>query len=393
MITRKWLIPLALLPVLLLAACGTQSLSLNAANLPESDAFAVQETTPVGDSGSISLVDLQDTFEQIYREVNPSVVNIQVAAGASAESAGLQTGLGSGFVWDQAGHIVTNNHVIEGANQIRVTFADGSVFDADLVGSDPYSDLAVIQVDAPADRLHPIELADSSLVRVGQLAIAIGNPFGLQGTMTQGIVSGLSRSLTVDQDGSSGGLTGRYSIPDIIQTDASINPGNSGGVLVDDQARLLGVTSAIATTTQANSGVGFVIPASIVQKVVPSLIETGSFEHSWMGIVGRAVTPDLAEAMNLPEDQNGILVLGVTPRGPAANAGISAGTREASINGEPVNLGGDVITAIDGKAVKRFEDMVSYLFNKTAVGQTVELTILRAGNEETVELILGARPD
>jgi len=393
MITRKWLIPLALLPVLLLAACGTQSLSLNAANLPESDAFAVQETTPVGDSGSISLVDLQDTFEQIYREVNPSVVNIQVAAGASAESAGLQTGLGSGFVWDQAGHIVTNNHVIEGANQIRVTFADGSVFDADLVGSDPYSDLAVIQVDAPADQLHPIELADSSLVRVGQLAIAIGNPFGLQGTMTQGIVSGLSRSLTVDQDGSSGGLTGRYSIPDIIQTDASINPGNSGGVLVDDQARLLGVTSAIATTTQANSGVGFVIPASIVQKVVPSLIETGSFEHSWMGIVGRAVTPDLAEAMNLPEDQNGILVLGVTPRGPAANAGISAGTREASINGELVNLGGDVITAIDGQAVKRFEDMVSYLFNKTAVGQTVELTILRAGNEETVELILGARPD
>ena len=393
MITRKWLIPLALLPVLLLTACGTQSLSLNAANLPESDAFAVQETTPVGDSGSISLVDLQDTFEQIYREVNPSVVNIQVAAGASAESAGLQTGLGSGFVWDQAGHIVTNNHVIEGANQIRVTFADGSVFDADLVGSDPYSDLAVIQVDAPADQLHPIELADSSLVRVGQLAIAIGNPFGLQGTMTQGIVSGLSRSLTVDQDGSSGGLTGRYSIPDIIQTDASINPGNSGGVLVDDQARLLGVTSAIATTTQANSGVGFVIPASIVQKVVPSLIETGSFEHSWMGIVGRAVTPDLAEAMNLPEDQNGILVLGVTPRGPAANAGISAGTREASINGELVNLGGDVITAIDGQAVKRFEDMVSYLFNKTAVGQTVELTILRAGNEETVELILGARPD
>jgi 2-alkenal reductase len=197
----------------------------------------------------------------------------------------------------------------------------------------------------------------------------------------------------VDLENSLSQQGGRYSIPDIIQTDASINPGNSGGVLVDDQARVIGVTSAIASSTQANSGVGFVIPSAIVQKVAPALIETGQVEHAWMGISGTTLTPDLARAAGLSADQQGALVLTVASGGPAEKAGVRGGSQEASVDGQQVPLGGDVIIAIDGQTVRRFEDMVSYLYNHAEAGQHLTLTVLREGNQQSVQLTLGVLPD
>lgn len=404
---KQSLLVLLWIPALLLAACSGLPV---VATLPDLPAQAAA-TAPVGsDNGSAAgsdnssangiaagsasgyLAALEETFTEIYTSVNPSVVNIQVSR-SSRTGLTLDSGLGSGFVWDTAGHIVTNAHVVSGASQISVTFADGSVAEAQLVGADPYSDLAVISVDVPASQLYPVLLADSGQVRVGQLAIAIGNPFGLQGTMTQGIISGLARSLSVDQSTALSQLGGRYSIPDIIQTDAPINPGNSGGVLVDVQGQVIGVTTAIATTTQSNSGVGFVIPAAIVQRFVPELIDTGQVRHAWMGISGLTLTPALAQAAGLPEDQRGALVLGVTSGGPASQAGIQAGGRQVTVEGQPVNLGGDVIVAIDGLPVERFEDLVSYLYNQTDPGQKVSLTLLRQGQERTVQLTLGELPE
>ena len=200
-----------------------------------------------------------------------------------------QSALGSGFVWDQNGDIVTNNHVVSGADKIEVTFSDGTIVPATLVGADPDSDLAVIKVDVPADKLHPVQLGDSSAVKVGQLAIAIGNPFGLEGTMTTGIISAVGRSLPANDNS-----TQSYTIPDVIQTDAPINPGNSGGVLVDVQGQVLGVTSAIESPVRASAGVGFAIPSAIVNNVVPALIKDGKYVHSWLGISGTTLVPDLA---------------------------------------------------------------------------------------------------
>ena len=389
----NWFI-LILIPVLLLSACSGNSLAVGDPDPSIQTVAATQGVAQVAGQTFENLAVLQDTFEQIYESVNPSVVNIQVVVrnsdGFGNQSEG--TGLGSGFVWDQEGHIVTNAHVVEGASEISVTFSDGSTVDADLVGSDAYSDLAVIQVDASNVQLQQVELSDSSQVKVGQIAIAIGNPFGLQGTMTQGIISGLSRSLSVALENPLNQQGGSYSIPDIIQTDAPINPGNSGGVLVDIDGRLIGVTSAIATTTQSNSGVGFAIPANIVKKFVTELIETGQVKHSWMGITGTTLTPDLSDAANLPEGQQGVLVIAVTPDGPAQKARIQSGSRQIEVRGSTVMVGGDVIIAIDGQTVERFEELISYLYNHTEPGQTVTLTVLRDGKEQTLRLDLEVLP-
>lgn len=347
----------------------------------------VQETNQSNESQLPTFADLQFTFEEIYQKVNPSVVHIRTSI-SSDNAFGPSGGEGSGFVWDTEGYIVTNAHVVEGATDVRVIFADGAVEDAEIIGSDVFSDLAVIKVDAPADRLFPLELADSSQVRVGQIAVAIGNPFGLQGTMTQGIISGLSRSLQVGN----AILGGTYSIPDIIQTDAPINPGNSGGVLVDENGSVIGVTSAIASDTGTNSGIGFVIPSNIVKKFVPMLITEGSVEHSWMGITGTTLTPDLAELFGLAEDQRGAIVFSLVSGGPAEQAGVLGGSEETSVDGETISVGGDVIVAIDGQEVNYFEDMISYLFNNTDPGQSITLTVLRNGVEENIELTLGVLP-
>lgn len=402
--TNKLLIALPIIAILLISGCSGAALSVSAPTSLQAPVVApASDQLPAVASASASaanISDLQSTLESIYQKVNPSVVNIQVVEGSSGTSGfGFNNqnstpaqALGSGFVWDTAGHIVTNNHVVSGATSISVTFWDGTVATAKVVGADLNSDLAVIQVNVPASKLTPVTLADSTKVKVGQLAIAIGNPYGLQGTMTQGIISGLSRSLPVGLDNQTAQTGPTYSIPDIIQTDAAINPGNSGGVLLDDQGNLIGVTAAIASSAGSNSGVGFVIPSAIVQKVVPSLIKTGSYQHPWLGISGTTLTSDLAQAMNLSQNQQGALVVDVTQNGPAAKAGLHGSTQNATINGQSMPVGGDVITAVNGQSVKTFEDMAAYLFDNTQVGQTITLTILRSGHEMQVKVTLGVLP-
>ena len=359
------------------------------------------EQAPVAPIDPGLLAAYESTLINIYEQVNPSVVNIRVVQEIvgvlpDSESPGLDPqqpfgqGLGSGFVWDTAGNIVTNNHVVEGADKIEVTFSDETVAIAELVGADPDSDLAVIHVDLPADQLQPVKVGESDTLRVGQLAIAIGNPFGLEGTMTVGIVSALGRSLPA-----SSGLTGGpvFSIPNIIQTDAPINPGNSGGVLLDDMGQVIGVTAAIESPVRANAGVGFVIPSSIVERVIPALIANGSFAHPYLGISGISLTPDLTEAMHLESEQRGILVAEVLPDGPAEKAELLGSSQQASIDGVDFQVGGDVITAINGQVVKDMDDLISYLSSEVEVGQTVVLALLRDGKEIEIEVILEARPE
>jgi serine protease Do len=338
----------------------------------------------------------EGALETIYAQVSPSVVSIQVVESASASGSGSPFGgsgvsqaLGSGFVYDAQGHIITNNHVVSGATSIEVTFSDGTTVPAKVVGTDPYSDLAVIQVSAPANLLHPVTMADSNLVKVGELVVAIGNPFGLSNTMTSGIVSALGRSLPAT-DGNTTGPT--YSIPDIIQTDAPINPGNSGGVLLNDLGQVVGVTAAIESSSNSSSGIGFVIPSNIVQRVAPDLIKTGTHAHPYLGISATSLDPDLAKAMGLNSIQQGAMVADVTAGGPADKAGLKGSTQPATIAGQSVNVGGDVITAIDGQPVKSIDDVIAYLENNTQVGQKVTLTILRGGKEQTLTVTLGERP-
>jgi len=345
---------------------------------------------------------LESTLIRIYEAVSPSVVHIEVRQTASLSLQGFpfgdygqapdqySYGSGSGFVWDTEGHIVTNNHVVENADQIRVRFHDGTILEATIVGTDPDSDLAVIQVEAPAALLQPVTLADSTTVKVGQLAVAIGNPFDLENSMTVGFVSALGRSLSVSNDNPFS--TSSYSIPDIIQTDAPINPGNSGGVLVDRNGRVIGVTSAIISPVEASVGIGFAVPAAIVATRVPVLIETGQYVDPWIGITGTTLTPDLAEAMDLDANQRGALVTEVTPGSPAEAAGLRPGTDEVTIQGQDVTVGGDVIVAINGEPVRVFDDLVAYLARHTVVGDEIILTVLRDGKTVDVSVTLGARP-
>jgi S1-C subfamily serine protease len=383
--------------------------------LPQTQAEAAPSVAPI-EPGLLAAY--ESTLTEIYDRVNPSVVSIRVVQPGSGallqglpempnipglpeipsdpnapqlpESQPFAQGMGSGFVWDEKGNIVTNNHVVEAANKIEVTFSDGTTVPAELIGTDPDSDLAVIRVDVDADQLQPVTMGDSTNVRVGQLAIAIGNPFGQEGTMTVGIISALGRLLPTNEFS----LDGRpsYSIPEVIQTDAPINPGNSGGVLVDDQGAVIGVTAAIESPVRANSGVGYVIPASIVQRVVPQLISEGKVVHPYLGISGIGLTPDLATAMDLEATQRGALVAEVVPDGPADKAGLVGSDRQVTIDGQPVNVGGDVIVAIDGQTVNEMDDLIAYLFTQTEVGQQVSLTVLRDGREQDVNVALEARP-
>ena len=372
---------------------------------------ATQIAPPVstGASGDL-LAAYQGTLENIYNTVSPSVVNIQVVDQLAASDSNsnnpqvpgfpffnlpqgeqpqqqFQSALGSGFVWDTEGHIVTNNHVVNGADKIEVTFSDGTMVPAKLVGTDPDSDLAVIKVDVPAAQLHPVQMADSTGIKVGQLAIAIGNPFGLEGTMTTGIISAVGRSLPADETSLQS-----YTIPDVVQTDAPINPGNSGGVLVNALGQVLGVTSAIESPVHANAGIGFAIPAAIVNNVVPALIQDGKYVHTWLGISGTTLVPDLAKEMNLKEGQRGALVEEVMPNSPAEQAGLKGSDKQVTVNGQTTNVGGDVITAVDSQPVVEMDDLIAYLARNTKVDQKISLTILRDGKEQNLDVTLAARP-
>ena len=349
-----------------------------------------------------SLVNDQEALAALYEAVAPAIVNIQVESNASPlqmpDIPGFevpedmpsvpQMGQGSGFIFDDQGHIVTNNHVVEGATKVLVTFNDGRWAEAEVVAADPQADLAVIKVTPPEGMAWlPLALADDSTIKVGHTVIAIGNPFGLAGTMTTGIVSALGRGFPV------GSMGARYTLPDVIQTDAAINPGNSGGPLLDLAGNVVGVNFAIESPVRTNSGVGFAIPVSIVRRVVPELIKDGKFEYAYLGLQGNTITPQLADALELEDNKLGVYVSGVVPGGPAEEGGVQGGdTTVTDDAGLEFQKGGDIVVAIDDQPVRRFEDLVSYLVTKAAPGQPVVLTVIRDGAEQTFDITLAERP-
>jgi S1-C subfamily serine protease len=351
--------------------------SLSGSSLVEDDAEgAVAVPTPLLDDPLALAYAEEQLLIELYEHVGPSVVYIAVTTSGLTGS-----GSGSGFVWDTKGHIVTNNHVVESASRIGVTFADGTTAEAELVGRDSDNDLAMIRVDVPASRLHPVELGDSDALRVGQWAIAIGNPFGFEQTMTTGIVSALGRVVR-QQSG--------FSLPQLIQTDAAINPGNSGGPLLDSHGRVIGVTTLIYSNSGTNAGVGFAVPVDTVRRVVPSLIATGRYADPWLGIQGTSISSLLAEELDLPVEQ-GVLVQSVVEDGPADKAGLRGGNRQVSFEGALLAADGDIIVAIDGVSVQDMDDLIVYLADKS-VGRRVTLTVLRDGAKRSVKVTLGERP-
>jgi len=310
-------------------------------------------------------------WPKIYDQIKYSIILIQT-----------EIGLGSGFVIDQEGHIVTNHHVIEGANTIQVTFLDGNITDANRVGEDPYSDLAVIKVNPDVTRLHPVVLGNSSELVVGEPIAAIGNPFGLSDTITAGIVSALGRDLEAP---------GHYRIVDIIQVDAAINPGNSGGPLVNLEGQVIGVNTAIISGSGTFAGVGFAIPSDTVRRELPDLIATGEYKHPWVGITGIDVNLAIAQYIGLEKPQ-GFLVIDVIPDSPAEDASLRGGNQTAVIDGGEIKIGGDVIVGIDGLNARTLNDLVVYAERNKRPGDTVSLTIIRDGEEITKSLVLGERP-
>ncbi|HEX9117313.1 MAG TPA: trypsin-like peptidase domain-containing protein [Anaerolineae bacterium] len=333
-------------------------------------------------------------LEAIYAKVNPSVVQVTNLAALSSRraSGAAPQGEGSGFVWDVQGDIVTNQHVVSGADKIQVTFVDGTTVDATVVGSDPDSDIAVLKVDPKATNLIPLAQGDIRQVKVGELAVAIGNPFGFQGTMTSGIVSAIGRTIPSQTS---------FSIPAAVQTDAAINPGNSGGPLLNSRGQVIGVNDQIQSSSGSNSGIGFAIPINIVQRVVPSLIQNGSYQHAYLGISGGTYSRAWSRALGLQADVKGAYVLDVLPGGPAAKAGLQAGGRDTNVllgtdsSGSPSYLkaGGDLITAIDDHPINKMDDLLIYLESEASPGQAVQLTILRdGGRQQTLRVILTARP-
>jgi S1-C subfamily serine protease len=319
---------------------------------------------------------------ELYQRVNPAVVNITTYG----EQGGFVVGLGegSGFIYDDGGNIVTNAHVVHGADQVEVTFADGLTRKAEVVGEDLHSDLAVVRVDPLPEGVHSLPLGSIEDLAVGQTVVAIGNPFGLQGTLTRGIISALGRTIPA--------LT-IFSIPQSIQTDAAINPGNSGGPLLNLEGEVIGVNAQIETggTSRANSGVGFAIPVSIVERVIPTLIENGNYEWAWLGVRGGDVDPSLVEAMNLSVER-GAYLWQIEPNGPADLAGLQGSDETVELNGRQVDIGGDVVIAVNGQNVNTFDDLLIYIALKAAPDQEITLTILRNGESQDVTVRLAPRP-
>ena len=332
------------------------------------------------------------TLPQIFNKTENSVVQITSTSPISnslvirnGEQIPQNVALGSGFVYDQDGHILTNYHVISDPNSVEVTFVDGDSYPAKVIGQDPYSDIAVLQItdDGFQKQIPPLKAANSSALQVGEQVIAIGNPFGLSGTLTSGVISQMGRVLPND-------ITG-YSISNIIQTDAAINPGNSGGPLLNTRGEMVGVNTAIFSNTGVYSGVGFAIPSNMVQKVVSSLLKNGSYEHPYMGITGITVSPEISNATHL-NDTKGILVVDITADSPADKAGIRGGDVLTTVDGQDIRLGGDIIVAIDNQSVRAMEDLLSYLEEKKAVGDNIELSVIRDGKTQHIDMILTARP-
>jgi S1-C subfamily serine protease len=333
---------------------------------------------------------LEAQVEAVYNLTGPAVVNITSISYAYDFffRAVPQEGSGSGFFYDAEGHIVTNYHVVEGAEELSVTLADGRVYAAKTIGEDPTNDLAVIRIEAGVDDLpQPVALGDSDNLRVGQFVVAIGNPFGQAGTLTVGVVSALGRIIESPD--------GRF-IGEAIQTDAAINPGNSGGPLLDLRGRLIGVNSQIISPNRASAGIGFAVPANTVRRVVPQLIVHGRYPHPWMGVDYLPLKPEWAHAFrqagaNVPVDE-GLLVLRVVPESPADQAGIQGGDQVVRLGNVRIPLGGDIIIAINGEPMTGSKEFIVYLETETQVGDIVEATIVRDEEEQTVQVTLTERP-
>lgn len=385
------------------ALAADQNITLTtAASAPQTSADQPATTTTAELSLARNADVETDIYETVYRTVNPSVVYIENQAEVRTrrgQSTLVAQSSGSGFVWDADGHIVTNNHVVDGADRLAVTFADGITVEAELVGTDPDSDLAVIKVDAGLLDLTPVTAGDIAAVAVGSRAIAIGNPYGLVGTMTTGIVSAIGRSVAANPDDPTS-----YSIPQVIQTDAAINPGNSGGPLLNELGEVIGVNFQITSGSNSNSGVGFAIPVNIVQRVVPALIADGKYEHAYLGVRGQTYSPAWAEALGFSADDRGAYISEVVASGPAARGGLQGATLDTDVvldvnalsaGGGVVYLqsGGDLIVAIDGEPVEAFDDVLVYLENNKSPGDEVVLTVLRAnGDQADLTITLSARP-
>ena len=380
MIERKVLLAISFLVLIAIISYKTYSSSIEfvSAQIPTTENSTTQ--------GSLSLPDL-------FTKVQKSVVQVTERDNSNE----LGSRLGSGFVYDKEGHVITNYHVVtpgtNNNNELQVTFLDGNVYPADLVGVDQFADLAVIKVkNISSDKLAPLPLANSSSLRIGESVVAIGNPFGLSGSMTQGIVSGLGRLLPSNENQDNfAGPGSSFSIPNIIQTDAAINPGNSGGPLIDTQGRVVGINTAIFSNTGVYSGVGFAIPSNTISKVATSLIQNGSYHHPYIGIVGLSLTPDLSKQIGLNQTK-GFLITGITKGSPADKSGLRAGSTTTTINGRDVEVGGDIILKIDNREVSKIDDILAYLETQKHVGDKVHFTILRDNEIKELDLILGDRP-
>lgn len=358
-----------------------------------SEVLAIEEETSSNNNYS---------FSEIFKKVNQSVVQVSTTTDPNPNQLGVK--LGSGFIYDQDGHIITNYHVVNGGNEFLVTFPDGSIYSCELVGFDPYSDLAVIKVIVPQEKLIPLTIGNSKNLVIGQHVAAVGNPFGLSGSMTEGIISGLGRQLPSLPTESLPPLFGgneitlrssSFSIPDIIQTDAAINPGNSGGPLLNIKGEVIGINSAIFSNTGEYAGVGFAIPSNTIQKIVPSLIEIGSYDHPWLGIIGVDITPTIAEAIDLNlTDSKGFLITDVNANSPADKAGIQGGDRIANIDANrEIDLGGDILIGIDGNPVRKIDDLLTYLEREKRVGEKVTVDLIRNGETLEKTLTLEKRPN
>lgn len=331
---------------------------------------------------AVPVTNSEKEFSTIYNTVSPSVVSINVT-GTSTDGSRFQAA-GTGFVIDQQGHIVTNDHVVDGADSIEVNFLDGTIVSADVTGLDPDSDLAVIKVALPASELKPVTLGDSDTLFIGETTLAIGSPFDQRWTLTTGIISALDRTIS--------GQT-QYSVGSAIQTDAAINPGNSGGPLLNLKGEVIGVNSQILSQSNSSSGVGFAIPSNLVKRVAQELITNGKVEYSYLGIsAASGIDLGMIESLHIPNNTQGVVIGEVQPNGPAAQAGLRSATSvNVRTNAEPTSA--DIITAIDGSTIRDMSDLISYLANKTHPGQTVNLTVLRDGRDITVPVTLSARPN
>ena len=402
------MIPAALaLMLFVIAACTSGSAPATESSETSSPiAEITQVNEPDADESDVDVLDIamnlvaaqESVMIQIYQKAVPSVVNIQVIQGSGVNDGTgafpnvpgvpedfLERGEGSGFVWDDKGRIVTNQHVIDGAEIVTVIFSDRTQVLAKVLGGDTDSDLAVLELLEPIDGLNPIDLGDSSEVLVGQLAIAIGSPFGQEFTMTSGIVSAVGRTI---RSGFS-----QFTVPEVIQTDAPINPGNSGGPLLDRHGRVMGINTQIISRSGSNAGVGLAVPINIAKMVVPALIEDGKYEYSWLGISGGPVRPHVVQLMDLPEGTEGALVITVREDGPAADGGLTGSDRTEVVNGIQYALGGDTITGIDGSKVRDMTDLIVYLTNNTRPGDEIMLEVIHQdGTSEDLQIVLGTRP-